>query len=126
MVHFVGSLAIAQYEIRSRSKRHRVSCLREHVQTIDRDERLVARPPFDRKLELQSGKASDIQAFGYEEKAMPPSFEKSAASPWYYFRQDLYLEAENAPFLIIHWKHELSAIRMLDMIPGIGTAVVTE
>jgi hypothetical protein len=128
LMRFVGSLAIAQYEVHSRSKQYRVSVLREYVRTIDRDERLDPRPPFDRRLELQAGKASDIQAFGYEERDEAPTPEIMAGpvSPWYYFRQDLYLEPETTPFLIIHWKHELTSIRMLDMIPGEGTSPVEQ
>lgn len=28
-------------------------------------------------------------------------------------RQDLYFDKENLPFLVVHWKHALSAIRLL-------------
>lgn len=108
---FVGSLAIARYEIRSAA----VSSLREHVRTIDRDERLEDRPPFHRRMAFQHGVVSDIQAFGYKDGPAPQQ------APWYYFRQDLYLDRESAPFMTIHWKHALPAIRLLDMIPGEGT-----
>ena len=124
---FVGSLAIARYEVRSHSKHRQVSTLREYVRNIDRDERLEPRPPFHRKVELHQGVASDIQAFGYKDSGFSPmpATLPDSASPWYYFRQDLYLEADSAPFLIIHWKHALSAIRMLDIIPAGGTSLVS-
>lgn len=122
---FIGSLAIARYEIRPRAKQHPILMLREYVRTIDRDERLDLRPPFDRKLILQNGIASDIQAFGYEEQGAEPATPDSAA-PWYYFRQDLYLGTDARPFLIVHWKHTLHSIRMIDMIPGEGTFLMND
>ena len=122
---FVGSLAIARYEVRSHSKHRQVSTLREYVRDIDRDERLEPRPPFYRKVELHRGVASDLQAFGYKDSGSLPPTLPDSASPWYYFRQDLYLEADRAPFLIIHWKHALSEIRMLDIIPAGGTSLVS-
>ena len=125
---FVGSLAVARYEVRTHERRPRVSALREHVRNIDRDERLAARPPFDRTVELRQGVASDIQAFGYKESGPNPMAAEPSDSgtPWYYFRQDLYLDGDGAPFLIIHWKHALSAIRMLDIIPASGTSLVSK
>lgn len=121
VAHFIGSLAIAKYKIRPRGNSQQISTLREYVRTIDQDTRLVQRPPFDRTMELQHGIASDIQAFGYEAASGEPVRIPDTASPWYYFRQDLYLEKHEHPFLILHWKHALGAIRMLDVIPGDGT-----
>ncbi len=97
----------------------RVSALREYVRTIDHDPRFELRPPFEATLEFRQGVASDIQAFGVE-GARPAA----TADPWYYFRQDLYLDARGAPFLVLHWKHALDSIRMLDVIPGDGTRQV--
>lgn len=124
---FVGSLAIARYEFQTHSKHRPVSTLREYVRNIDRDERLESRPAFRRKIELHRGIASDVQAFGYTDSELPPAQGTlhGSASPWYYFRQDLYLDADSVPFLIVHWKHELSAIRMLDIIPAGGTSLVS-
>lgn len=105
---FHGSLAIARYHIRPHAK------LREQVRTIDRDGRLSDRPPFERTLNVIDGVVSDIQAFGYEGSG-------SAADepePWCFLRQDLYFDGRNAPSLTVHWKHALSAIRLLDVIPG--------
>jgi hypothetical protein len=44
--------------------------------------------------------------------------------PWCLYRQDLFLEPERTPFLVVLWKHALSSIRLLDMIPGDQTWVV--
>jgi hypothetical protein len=116
---FVGSVAIAQYRIRPRNESRPIAAIREHVRTIDQDARLGFRAPVDRTLNLRRGTVSDIQAFGYEETSPPSPLD--ARSPWYYFRQDLYLDWETEPFLIVHWKHALQAIRLLDVIPGDGT-----
>jgi hypothetical protein len=63
-----------------------------------------------------------LQAFGYE-----PAPEDGPLSdrhgPWYLYRQDLYLEPQRAPFLILYWKHTLTSIRALDLIPGDQTSV---
>jgi hypothetical protein len=119
---FVGSLAIARYSFRPYSVLHRSASLREHVCTIDRDTRLRHRPPFDRAIELREGVASDLQAFGYEAPASSSAARApETGGPWCYFRQDLYLTERPTAFLVVHWRHTLSAIRILDVIPGDGT-----
>jgi hypothetical protein len=123
---FAGSLAIAHYSFRPRSERGRGAALREHVRTIDRDIRLPDRPPFHRAIELREGVASDIQAFGYETASLSAGASVvEPGGPWYYFRQDLYLGGQPAAFLAVHWRHTLSAIRILDVIPGDGTLFLT-
>lgn len=126
LTKFLGAIAVAHYRVRSRSHSPSRLVLRERVRTIDRDSRLDDRPPYERTLRLQGGLASDIQAFGYEPatstygNAEAPELHE----PWCLFRQDLYLDGEGAPFLVVHWKHTLSAIRILDLIPGDQTRVV--
>src|SRR5262245_34715021 len=119
---FRGSLAIARYHVRPQSHGPAELVLREHVRTVDHDARLADRPPFERTIVLKKGVGSDLQAFGYE-----PAPEDSPLSdrhgPWYLYRQDLYLEPRRAPFLIVYWKHALSSIRVLDLIPGDQTCV---
>jgi hypothetical protein len=114
---FRGSLAIARYRVRPRSRWPSEPVLREYVRTVDHDARLADRPPFERTIVLKEGVGSDLQAFGYE-----PTPEDEPLSgqhgPWYLYRQDLYLEPQRAPFLILYWKHALAAIRVLDLIPG--------
>jgi hypothetical protein len=121
--NFRGSLAIAQYRITSRAKRHSALELREHVRTVDHDARLAGRPPFERAIQLKRGIGGDLQAFGYEamQEAEPIS---ETHGPWYLFRQDLFLEPQRTPFLIVYWKHALSSIRLLDVIPGDQTWVL--
>lgn len=123
LAKFSGSLAVARYNIRFRSRRPDTAALREQVRTIDRDSRLSPRPPFERTLELKEGVASDIQAFGYETGASPfaPAPAGAQYEPWCLFRQDLYFDGQSAPFLVVHWKHTLNAIVLIDVIPGEDT-----
>jgi hypothetical protein len=113
---FRGSLAIARYRVR-RSRRPAELVLREYVRTIDHDDRIADRPPFERTIVLKKGVGSDLQAFGYE-PAPEDAPLTNRHGPWYLYRQDLYLEPQRAPFLILYWKHALASIRVLDLIPG--------
>jgi hypothetical protein len=114
---FRGSLAIARYRVRPRSRPSEEPVLREHVRTIDRDIRLPDRPPVERSIVLKKGVGSDLQAFGYE-PAAEGELSSSRHGPWYLYRQDLFLEPQRAPFLTVYWKHALTSIRLLDLIPG--------
>lgn len=126
LTKFSGSIAVAQYHVRSRPHSPNLLVLRERVRTIDRDSRLDDRPPFERTLQLQGGMASDIQAFGYQPDTASSRNDGAPEphEPWCLFRQDLYLYGGAAPFLVVHWKHTLSAIRILDVIPGDETQVI--
>lgn len=115
--NFAGSLAVARYRVRPQSGAPQMTILREHVRTIDQDARIEKRPPFDREIRLVQGIASDIQAFGYE-TAAPSTPARSGPDPWCFFRQDLYFDRQPSPFLVVHWRHALSGIRVLDVIPG--------
>jgi hypothetical protein len=119
--NFTGSLAVARYRVRPRSGARQMTALREHVRTIDHDARIDVRPPFDREIRLVQGIASDIQAFGYE-TAVPPG----GQDLWCFFRQDLYFDRKPSPFLVVHWRHALSGIRVLDVIPGEHTWLVKD
>ena len=118
---FVGSLAVVKYRIRARSGAVGPTALRERARTIDQDGDLPERPPVDRTIGLIRGVGSDIQAFGYETESIAPATFPQGG-PWSLIRQDLYLEGAKAPFLVVHWKHELTAVRMLDAIPCKGTS----
>ncbi len=119
---FRRSLAIAHYRLRWRGTSVPNLLLRELVREIDRSDAVAPRPTYERSIPLQGGIASDIQAFGY---AVAPdnSNGEGALSPevWWLARQDLFLGDANKPFLVVHWKHRLDAIRVLDLIPGAGT-----
>jgi hypothetical protein len=117
MAGFRGSLAIAHYRVRPRLDPPTEPVMREHVRTIDHDIRLPERPPFERSIVLKKGVGSDLQAFGYEVVTADEPF-AYRHGPWYLFRQDLFLEPQQAPFLTVYWKHALASIRVLDLIPG--------
>jgi hypothetical protein len=127
---FSGSLAIAHYHFRSRAHQPAPLNLRERVLTIDHDGRMDPRPPFERLLAVQRGQVSDIQAFGYNPDAHNPDTPDQPAlhgkplALWCLMRQDLFLNDQPAPFLIVHWKHTFDAITLLDVIPGERTALV--
>ncbi len=115
---FTGAVAIAQYRMRPAVRGARKPEMRECVRTIDQDDRLKTRPPFESAIEVRDGVASDIQAFGYETAGSERHDDVGAAGPWCLLRQDLYIDAESSPFLVVHWKHSLDEIRILDVIPG--------
>lgn len=118
---FSGSLAIAHYHFRSRVHTHAPLSLRERVLTIDYDSRLAPRPPFEGLLVVEGGAASDIQAFGYN-----PDKDSTKPLPlWRLLRQDLFLNDDSSAFLIVHWKHTFDAIRLLDVIPGDRTELIS-
>ena len=119
--NFTGSIAVARYKIFSAVTPEPSLSLREYVRSIDRSDSLPARPPFERVIQLQHGVASDIQAFGYQRYLPHDSSHEGAENVWCLFRQDLYLKDGVNPFLVVHWKHTLGAIRVLDIILGDGT-----
>lgn len=117
---FAGSLAIAHYHFRSRSHAPAPINLRERVLTIDHDGRMDPRPPFEKLLAIERNTVSDIQAFGYD----PNQPDGKPFALWCLLRQDLFLNQQSAPFLIVHWKHTFDAITLLDVIPGDRTELV--
>jgi hypothetical protein len=73
------------------------------------------------------GSACYIQAFGYDANDVEQAT-RDAELPavWYLVRQDLYLNDQATAFLIVHWKHTLNFISLLDVIPGDGTELIGE
>ena len=122
---FRGSVAIAKFKLRTLRSQEALPKLREYVRTIDHDSRLPGRPPFERTITLDRGVGSDLQAFGYEVTSDDTSI-PTPHGPWYLFRQDLFLEPRRTPFLVVYWKHALSSIRALDVIPGDETWAISE
>jgi hypothetical protein len=123
---FVGSMAIAHYRFRSRLQAGTPLHLRERVLTIDHDRRISPRAPFERVMAVERAAVSDIQAFGYNgDYAEQTTSNPNLLAVWYFVRQDLYLNDQATPFLVVHWKHTLDFISLLDVIPGDGTQLIS-
>jgi hypothetical protein len=117
---FVGSMAIASYQFRSRRTPRVPLNLRERVVTIDQDDRMSPRPPFEREMAVERDVVGDIQAFGYT----PDGADAGSLAVWRLLRQNLYLNDQTSAFLILHWKHTLKFISLVDVIPGEGTEFI--
>jgi hypothetical protein len=116
---FIGAMAIARYAFRPRRHSAAPLNLRERVLTIDNDSRMTPPPPFESILAAEREVVSDIQAFGYN-----PDDPQQTAFPrpmWRLLRQDLYLNGQPTAFLIVHWKHTMDLISLVDVIPGDNT-----
>jgi hypothetical protein len=119
---FVGAMAIARYTFRSRHHSPIPLNLRERVHTIDNDSRMNPPPPFERALTIEREVVSDIQAFGYNPNdPQQASFSSKPLAAWRLLRQDLFLNDQPTAFLILHWKHTLDFISLVDVIPGDDT-----
>ena len=119
---FVGAMAIARYAFRSRHQSAAPLNLRERVLTIDNDSRMSPPPPFERALAVEREMVSDIQAFGYNpDDPVQAAFHTKPLAAWRLLRQDLYLNGQTTAFLIVHWKHTLDVISLVDVIPGDDT-----
>jgi hypothetical protein len=125
--NFKGSIAVARYKLSPNNRSDASPLLREYVRNIDQSDSVAMRAPFERAIQVQHGLASDIQVFGYQDASTPkglPSEESDNA--WCLVRQNLYLRNSAIPFLVVHWKHTLNSIRVLDIIPENGTRQVTK
>lgn len=77
-------------------------------------------------MAVERASASDIQAFGYKvDHAEQTTADADLLAVWYLVRQDLYLNDETTPFLVVHWKHTLDFISLLDVIPGDATRLIS-
>jgi hypothetical protein len=124
-LRFAGSMAIAIYHFFPRFVGFAPAKLRERVMMIDHDSRMTPRPPFERNLSIERDMASDIQAFGYDAGDPTQAMENAKTrNVWSLLHQDLYLNDESSPFLIVHWKHTLDQISLVDVIPGEQTVLM--
>lgn len=123
---FSGSMAIARYDLRPRLPSRAPVVLRERVLTIDHEAGMSPRAPFERVLAAERDVISDIQAFGYD-PSNPARPQPGAGSLplWCLLRQDLYLNDHTKAFLVVHWKHTLDSISLVDVIPGERTEMVS-
>jgi hypothetical protein len=123
---FSGSMAIALYHFRSHPHTQMPLNLRERVRTVDHDARMNPRAPFERLLAIEKDVVSDIQVFGYTQDAPKEGESDSSVTIWCLLRQDLYLNGQTAPFLIVHWKHTLNLISLVDVIPGDSAQIISD
>jgi hypothetical protein len=65
-----------------------------------------------------------VQRDNNADNAEPPTSSANLLAVWYLVRQDLYLNDQATAFLVIHWKHTLDLISLLDVIPGDGTKLI--
>jgi hypothetical protein len=122
---FVGAMAIARYDFRSRRHAPLPLNLRERVMTIDNDRGMNPPPPFERVLDVEKEVVSDIQAFGYNpDDPQQAAFSTKPLAAWRLLRQDLFLNGQPTAFLIVHWKHTLDFISLVDVIPGDDTELI--
>ena len=77
-------------------------------------------------LAIERAIVSDIQAFGYNPDDAEQGTPTNLLAVWYLVRPDLYLNDQATAFLIVHWKHTLNLISLLDVIPGDGTELISE
>ncbi len=126
MQRFSGSMAIARYHLRSRLATRAPVTLRERVRTIDQDAAMAPRAPFERILAAERNIISDVQAFGYDPNdPTRPRPDARALPVWRLLRQDLYLNDQPNAFIVVHWKHTLDSISLVDVIPGERTELVS-
>ena len=109
--NFVGSFAIVHFATK------RVAKLRERVKVIDQEEHMPEQPPFTKSVNVVNGVASDVQLFGHAKGNAGPD----ANALWLISRQELFLNDERTPFLVLHWRHSVERIILIDVIPGTGT-----
>ena len=118
---FVGAVAVVRFY----AKRGDAECsaMREYVRVIDQDSESKHLPPYERTISLGTGTGSDIQLFGFDQRALVTGGELPPS--WRLFRQELFLDQTTKPFLIVHWKHTLTSIGLMDVIP-VGTTQLQE
>ena len=123
LLRFSGSIAVALYHFRPRVRSQVPGNLRERVLTIDHDLRMEPQPVMERGMAVERDMVSDIQAFGYNRNSTDPPVPETV---WCLLRQDLFLNDQPEPFLILHWKHTLQSIQLIDVIPAGETRAIGE
>lgn len=116
MEKFVGALAVVKYQFQARRKQALLATtFREVVEVVAQSDGLVGRPPYSREVRLIEGEGSDIQAFGYDESSVPETElaalrTAAGATQWVIYRQQVFLNDDREPFVVVLWKHTLNRI----------------
>jgi len=119
--HFVGAVALVTFTVKAaRGKLRSKTSIREHVTVTEQSPDLPPRPPFDKTQVVKEGTVNDLQAFGYDEADIPKEQReaerrRSKERLWRHCRQELYMNHETVPFAVIHWRHTLDAIEIVDV-----------
>lgn len=114
---FVGAAAFVEFSVRGPDgKPARKTAVREVVTLVAQSDGLPDRKQFVQTVPLVNGVASDVQIFGYDEKAIPKKDrllqrDRSKES-WRRFRQELFLDGDSEPFAVLEWTHRTTDIRM--------------
>jgi hypothetical protein len=107
---FIGAFALVHFAITGT----KAKTVHEKVKLIDKEDHLPEKPIFERTAAIKDGIWSDVQLFGYQ-TAVGAGDDDHA---WLFFRQQLFLDDETTPFLILHWRHNVNEITLIDVIQG--------
>jgi hypothetical protein len=118
--NWIGSYAIVHFKLLRQAAGTKALTLRERVRVIDQDADLPNRLPFESVVPINDRSASDIELYGYAENSVGKG-EQSDDRTWRFFPQELFYGNQERPFLILHWKHTIESITLIDAIP-VGAA----
>jgi hypothetical protein len=124
MNNWTGSYAIVHFRLLRQSADVAPGKLRERVRVIDQDEGLPDRPPFETEIAFTDHVGSDIELYGYFQKSSHTAATASDHS-WRILRQELIYGTDSRPFMILHWRHTVENIRLIDAIPVGATRLET-
>jgi hypothetical protein len=115
---FVGALAVVRFAVnRADNGKPAAASIREVVTVVEQSPGMAVRPPFTMSIKLVGGIGTDLQAFGYDESPLPEvqrAAEREAAKrTWRRYRQELYLDKDRQPFVVVEWLHTTTQIRVL-------------
>lgn len=121
---FVGAVAIVTFTLnRIDGKVASTGSIRELVTVVTQSPDLPPRAPFELTQPFIRGIISDVQVFGYEESDITEPMRASARKEsqertWRICRQELYLNDAKKPFAIIHWRHTVDRIDIMQVQAG--------
>jgi len=118
--NWIGSYAIVHFKLLRQAAGENALTLRERVRVIDQDADLPNRPPFETVVPISDQTASDIELYGYAENSAGKG-QQGDDRTWRFLRQELFYGNQERPFLILHWKHTVESITLIDAIP-VGAA----
>jgi len=114
--NWIGSYAIVHFKLLRQAAGTSALTLRERVRVIDQDADLPNRPPFETVVPISDQTASDIELYGYSEGSAGKE-PQDGDRTWRFLRQELSYGNQKRPFLILHWKHTVERITLIDAIP---------